>query len=117
MLSGMGGMPVMEVVTTGAKSGKTRAVMLTSPLKLDGQPVIVASKGGDPKSPGWYHNMVAHPEVEVTIKGKTSKMRARVLTPAERAETWPKVEKAYKGYAGYQQKTSREIPLVVLEAA
>ena len=111
----LGGMPVLEVTTTGAKSGKSRTVMLTSPLKHQGHYVVVASKGGDPKSPSWFHNMVAHPEVEVTYKGTSQKMTARVVTPQERAELWPKVAKAYKGYAGYQEKTTREIPLVVLE--
>jgi deazaflavin-dependent oxidoreductase (nitroreductase family) len=115
LLSGFGGMPVLEVVTTGAKSGKKRAVMLTSPLKKDGQYVVVASKGGDARHPNWYHNMVAHPDVAVTIKGKSGTLHARVLNQAERDEFWPQVVKAYKGYGGYQEKTDRTIPLIVLE--
>ncbi|MEA2171660.1 MAG: hypothetical protein QOF76_4960 [Solirubrobacteraceae bacterium] len=115
LLNGMGGMPVLEVTTTGAKSGKKRAVMLTSPLKKDGQYVVVASRGGDVRHPSWYHNMVAHPDVAVTTKGKSGTLHARVLDQAERDELWPQVVAAFKGYGGYQEKTDRTIPLVVLE--
>jgi len=115
VLGGFGGMPALEVTTTGAKSGKKRSVMLTSPLRYQGNQIIVASKGGAPEMPSWYHNMVANPQVTVTDRGKTSEMKARVLTEAERAEEWPKVVKAYKGYGGYQEKTARVIPLIVLE--
>lgn len=116
LLNGFGGMPVVELTTTGRKSGKSRTVMLTSPLRHDGNYVIVASKGGDPRSPGWYHNLVAQPQVGVTAEGRAATMRARVASAEERAELWPKVVKAYKGYGGYQEKTSREIPLVILES-
>ena len=114
---GMFGMPVLELTTVGAKSGKTRSVMLTTPVSYQGNPVIVASKGGDPHSPAWFHNLVANPDVTVTLKGATAPMRARVATAEERAELWPKVVDSYKGYGGYQEKTSREIPLVILEDA
>jgi deazaflavin-dependent oxidoreductase (nitroreductase family) len=117
VFNGMFGMPVLELTTTGAKSGKTRSVMLTTPICHQGNPVIVASMGGDPRSPAWFHNLVANPTVTVTLKGKTGPMRARVATPQERAELWPKVVESYKGYGGYQEKTTREIPLVILEAA
>lgn len=117
VFDGMFGMPVLELTTVGAKSGKTRSVMLTTPVSHAGNPVIVASKGGDPHSPAWFHNLVANPNVTVTLKGETAPMRARVATPEERAELWPKVVDSYKGYGGYQEKTSREIPLVILEDA
>ena len=117
ILGGFGGMPVLELTTTGAKSGKKRTTMLTVPLRLDGNRVVVASKGGSPESPAWYHNLVANPQVTVTEKGKNTDLRARVLTPEEREEVWPKIVAAYKGYSGYQEKTSRTIPVVVLEPA
>lgn len=115
ILGGVGGMPVLELTTTGAKSGKERTTMLTVPLRYHGNRVIVASKGGSPESPGWYHNLVAHPRVTVTEKGQRTALRARVLTAEERAELWPKIVAAYKGYGGYQDKTARTIPVVVLE--
>jgi len=116
VLGGVMGMTVLEVTTKGAKSGKSRTVMLTVPIRHQGNYVVVASKGGDPKSPAWFHNMVANPDVEVKGEGKTTTMRARVATAQERSELWPKVKKSYKGYAGYEKKTTREIPLVILES-
>jgi deazaflavin-dependent oxidoreductase (nitroreductase family) len=115
LAGGIFGMPVLELTTTGAKSGKSRSVMLTSPITHEGNPVIVASMGGDPRSPSWYHNLVANPDVTVTLRGKTGPMRARVVAPEERAELWPRVVESYSGYGGYQEKTTRVIPLVVLE--
>lgn len=110
------GMSVVELTTTGAKSGEPRRVMLTSPLEEGDTIVIVASAGGNPASPAWYHNIVKHPEVEVVYRGKPrQKMHARVATPEERARMWPILTKAHKNYAGYQEKTTREIPLVLLE--
>jgi deazaflavin-dependent oxidoreductase (nitroreductase family) len=117
ILGGFGGMPVLELTTTGAKSGKQRTTMLTVPLRYHGNRVVVASKGGSPESPAWYHNLVANPQVTVTEKGKSTDLRARVLTADERQELWPKIVAAYKGYGGYQEKTSRTIPVVVLEPA
>ena len=117
VLGGFGGMPVLELTTTGAKSGKQRTTMLTVPLRYQGARVIVASKGGSPESPAWYHNLVANPRVTVTEKGTETELRARVLTAEEREELWPKIVAAYKGYGGYQEKTSRTIPVVVLEPA
>jgi deazaflavin-dependent oxidoreductase (nitroreductase family) len=109
------GMPVLELTTVGAKTGKPRTTMLTVPIRDRGNYVVVASRGGDHRHPGWYHNVVANPDVEVKVKGDMTPMKARVATAAERAELWPKVTDAYKGYAGYQTKTEREIPLVILE--
>jgi deazaflavin-dependent oxidoreductase (nitroreductase family) len=110
------GMPVVELTTIGAKSGQPRTVMLTSPVQVDGRYLVVASRGGDPKNPAWYHNLLANPEVEAAIDGKPKrKMKATVVGADERAELWSKVTAQYKGYAGYQTKTTREIPLVFLE--
>lgn len=112
----VGNMPVLELTTTGRKSGKPRSVMLTSPIQEGESIVIVASRGGDDVHPAWYLNLVANPRVQVKFKGgPTLAMTARTATAEERARLWPIVEQRYKGYAGYQQRTDREIPLVFLE--
>jgi deazaflavin-dependent oxidoreductase (nitroreductase family) len=115
LLGSFGGMPVLKLTTTGRKSGQRRSTMLTSPVREGDRLVIVASYGGDDRHPAWFLNLRDHPDVEVTTGGKTRPMRARVATADEKAELWPKVVAAYKGYAGYQTKTSRDIPLVILE--
>jgi deazaflavin-dependent oxidoreductase (nitroreductase family) len=109
------GMKALELHTTGRKSGQRRAVMLTAPVREPGRIVLVASKGGDERDPEWYRNLVANPEVEVTIDGATQPMRARTATEAERAELWPRIVAAYSGYAGYQRRTTRQIPVVIVE--
>jgi len=99
----------------GAKSGTRR----TSPLLYfrDGKDVvIVASKGGFPKHPAWYHNLTANPDTTVQIRGERRPVHARVATAEERARLWPRAVKSYHGYADYQQRSKgREIPLVILE--
>jgi deazaflavin-dependent oxidoreductase (nitroreductase family) len=111
-----GGMPVVELTTTGRKSGEPRTVMLTSPVQEGDVLVIVASRGGDDHHPAWYLNLRDHPDVDVAFAGKSKQaMRARVATPEERAALWPRVTAEYKGYANYQTRTDREIPLVLLE--
>ena len=111
------GMPVIELTTIGRKSGQPRTVLLTSPIELDGNKVIVGSRGGDPTHPAWVHNIRDNPDVTVKTKDGTSKMKARILTHEERAEVWPRITADFKNYASYQEKTDREIPLVVLEPA
>jgi deazaflavin-dependent oxidoreductase (nitroreductase family) len=109
------GMPVVELHTIGRKSGQTRVTMLTSPIHDDSRVVLVASKGGDDRNPQWYGNLTAHPEVEIVIEGKTRKLRARTASADERAELWPQIVAAYKGYDGYQDKTGRHIPVIICE--
>ncbi|MDQ1402302.1 MAG: hypothetical protein QOG03_618 [Actinomycetota bacterium] len=109
------GMPVLILHTTGRKSGQRRSTMLTTPVKDEDRIVIVASKGGDPKHPTWFLNLEANPDVEVTIDGGTKPMKARTATKAEKDELWPQITGTYKGYAGYQQRTDRDIPVVILE--
>jgi len=111
------GMPVVDLTTTGRKSGQPRSSMLTSPVQEGNKIVLVASRGGDPQHPGWYHNIQANPDVEVTMRGGRKKMRARVASPEEKERLWPQVVKKYKGYGQYQTRTTREIPLVILEPA
>ena len=107
------GMEAVVLTTTGRNTGEKRQSMLTAPIVEGDKVVLVASYGGGPKHPQWYLNLTANPTVEITRKGKTTTMTARTATPEERAEMWPRVTAAYKGYAGYQEKTDREIPLVV----
>ncbi|MGV9677693.1 nitroreductase/quinone reductase family protein [Nocardia sp. NPDC003482] len=109
------GMPSLELTTIGRKSGRPHSVMLTAPFVEGDTIVVVASRGGDPVHPAWYLNLREHPEVEVSFRsGPRKPMTARVASPEERAELWPKVIGKYKVYAGYQERTSREIPLVLL---
>ena len=110
-----GGMPVLELTTVGRKSGEARSVMLTSPVQDGDTIVIVASRGGDENHPAWFLNLQVNPDVQVKWKGgRTRSMQARAATAEERADLWPKVTAKYKNYAGYQEKTDREIPLVLL---
>lgn len=109
------GMDTVELRTVGRKSGRPRTTMLTAPVHDGDTIVLVASKGGDDRDPDWYRNLVAHPEVEITIAGRTQAMRARTATPEEKQELWPRITSAYKGYAGYQRKTDRDIPVVICE--
>jgi F420H(2)-dependent quinone reductase len=99
----------------GAKSGTRR----TAPLLYveDGEDVvIVASKGGYPKHPAWYHNLLANPDTEAQIGSEVRRVHARVATPEERERLWGLAVKAYRGYEDYAARSKgREIPLIVLE--
>ena len=113
-----GKMPVLEITTIGRRSGNPRPVMLTSPHQEDGTFVIVASKGGTDTHPAWFLNLRENPQVAVSMKGASErKMTARVASPEERERLWPIVAGKYANYAGYQNKTDREIPLILLEPA
>jgi deazaflavin-dependent oxidoreductase (nitroreductase family) len=109
------GMPVVELTTTGRKSGQPRTVMLTSPVQEGDTIVIVASRGGDDQHPAWFLNLRDDPDVEVTTRDGKRRMTARVANAEERARLWPLVIADHQNYAGYQTKTEREIPLVLLE--
>lgn len=116
--STIAGMPSLELTTIGRKSGEPRPVMLTAPI-IDGDTiVVVASRGGDPTHPAWFLNLRDNPAVEVSLQqGPRRPMKASIASPEERAELWPRVVEAYRGYGGYQRKTTREIPLVLLTPA
>lgn len=108
------GAPMLLLDHVGAKSGATR----TSPLLYipDGDRVaIIASKGGYPKSPGWFHNLRANPETTVQIGRERRSVRARVTEGEERRRLWDRAVELYPTYADYQRRTEREIPVVVLE--
>jgi len=109
-----GAPPMLLLDHVGAKSGTVR----TTPLVYfnDGpNVVIVASKGGHPRNPAWYHNLRANPDTTVQIGAERRTVHARVASPEERERLWPKAVATYAGYGNYQKRTGREIPLVILE--
>ncbi|WP_217424022.1 nitroreductase/quinone reductase family protein [Agromyces sp. Marseille-P2726] len=109
------GMPMVLLQTTGRRSGLPRRVVLSAPVVDGDRFVLVASRGGDDRNPAWYGNLVGEPSVELTVDGVTRRMTARTADSEERAELWPRVVDAYGGYAGYQRRTRRQIPLVICE--
>ncbi len=110
----LAGDEVCFVTMTGAKSGRT----ITTPLMYVpyGEGVLlVASQGGAPKNPVWYHNLVKNPDIEVNHRGRRMKLRARVADPAEKPALWPICDEHYAPYADYRKRTSRDIPIFVCE--
>jgi deazaflavin-dependent oxidoreductase (nitroreductase family) len=106
--------PIVLFTTTGAKSGKKRYVPLMR-VEENGRYAMVASKGGDPQHPSWYHNVQAHPTVTVQDGDKVATLTARELEGAEREHWWKLAVEAYPPYADYQVKTTRLIPVFVVE--
>ncbi len=111
------GMPAVKLTTTGRKSGQLRNTMLATPVHDDHRVILVASKGGAPKHPMWYLNLRDNPQVTITLQSTTRPMIARTASTAEKAQLWPQIVAAYKGYASYQAKVERDIPVVILEPA
>jgi deazaflavin-dependent oxidoreductase (nitroreductase family) len=110
------GAPLLLLHTTGAKTGQERV----NPMmyrKVGDHYAVFASKAGAPTNPDWYHNLLANPEVTAEIGTQTVPLTARVATPAERAEIWTAQKADYPGFADYESKTSRQIPVVILEPA
>lgn len=110
----MRGMPVVVLTTRGSKSGKVRKTPLMR-VEHDGRYAVVASLGGAPKHPVWYHNVVADPRVELQDGPVRQDMTAREVTGDEKAQWWKRAVEAFPDYAQYQSKTDREIPVFVLE--
>lgn len=110
----LGGIPVILLITVGRRSGRRRQTMLSVPYTRGRDYVVVASNGGDDHHPAWYLNLSANPRVEVVSKGDRRPMRATVADPDERAVLWPEVVAGHSNYAEYQERTSRQLPLVVL---
>ncbi|WP_445284441.1 nitroreductase family deazaflavin-dependent oxidoreductase [Streptomyces sp. DSM 118148] len=108
------GLPVIVLTTRGARSGKIRKTPLMR-VERDGRYAVVASLGGAPKHPVWYFNVKSDPHVELQDGPVKRDMRAREITGAEKAEWWERAVAAFPPYADYQRKTSREIPVFVLE--
>src|SRR5688572_6967916 len=109
------GMPVLLLTTVGRKTGMRRTSPLTY-FEEDGAIVLVGSYGGRPRNPDWFDNLIAAGEGEVTIGRESRRLQARRATADERARLWPRIVETYDGYAKYQTKTEREIPLALLTA-
>jgi deazaflavin-dependent oxidoreductase (nitroreductase family) len=107
-------LPVILLVTKGAKSGKIRKTPLMR-VEHDGAFALVASLGGAPKHPVWYFNLLADPHIELQDGTERSDMVAREVTGDEKAAWWERAVAAYPDYADYQRKTDREIPVFVAE--
>lgn len=110
------GLPVVVITSRGAKSGKLRKSPVMR-VEHDGVYAAVASLGGAPRHPLWYHNIVADPRVELQDGPVRRDMVAREVTGEEKAQWWERAVAAYPDYADYQKKTDREIPVFVLEPA
>ncbi len=113
-LNRLGGDEVCFVTMTGAKSGRTLVVPLMY-VPHAGGVLLVASMGGAPRNPVWYHNLVAHPDIEVEHRGNRMKLRARLAETAEKPALWPVCDKNYAPYAEYRTRTARDIPIFVCE--
>ncbi|WP_037851155.1 nitroreductase family deazaflavin-dependent oxidoreductase [Streptomyces sp. NRRL S-340] len=109
------GLPVIVLTTRGARSGRIRKTPLMR-VEHEGRYAVVASQGGAPKHPFWYFNLLADPRVELQDGPVKQDMTAREVTGEEKAEWWERAVAAFPPYAEYQEKTSREIPVFVLEA-
>jgi deazaflavin-dependent oxidoreductase (nitroreductase family) len=109
-------MPVIVLTTHGAKSGKIRKTPLMR-VEHEGRYAAVASLGGAPKHPVWYYNVLADPRVELRDGTVLRDMKAREVTGEEKALWWRRAVEAFPNYADYQEKTTRDIPVFVLEPA
>lgn len=111
----LGSRPMLLLRTIGRKSGTVRTCALLYVRDGDAY-VVVASKGGARRNPGWYHNLVDHPDVEIQVGRRRIPVRARIAAGEERARLWARADDVNRGqYAVYQTRTAREIPVVVLE--
>ena len=110
----LGGRDICVVSMTGARSGVRRDIPLMYVPYGDGV-ILVASLGGAPKHPTWYYNLVAHPDIDVHVKGKTLALRARRASAQEKATVWPVCVERYPDYDLYQRRTDRDIPVFICE--
>jgi deazaflavin-dependent oxidoreductase (nitroreductase family) len=114
---GPGPLPTLLLFTKGRKSGK-ESIMPVLYGKVDGGYAVIASKGGHPTHPGWFHNLQAQPEVQIKVANDTFKVRHRLADGAERQKIWDQMAKSYPPFTDYEKragKAGREIPVVVLE--
>jgi len=112
----LAGLPVVMLTTTGAKSGQPRVTAVVGIADGD-KLVLVASYYGDAHQPAWYYNLRAHPVARVTLNGQTRTYRAREATDEERDGYWQRAVQLYAGFAAYQQRARRKIPIMVLTLA
>ena len=117
LTSGMGtswAQRICLLTTTGAKTGKLRTVPLLA-TEVGDAVVLIASQGGAPRSPGWYHNLKQHPQCEIELRGERSRRLAREAELEERDRLWAAARAVYPGYDAYQARTTRRIPVMILE--
>ena len=110
------GGPLLLLHTTGAKTGREHVTPVMY-RKVDGGYAVFASFAGQPRNPAWYHNLVAHPDVDAEIGAQMLRLRARVADDAEREPIWTAQKADFPGFADYEAKTTRQIPVVILEGA
>jgi deazaflavin-dependent oxidoreductase (nitroreductase family) len=110
----IGKVDVLLLTTTGRKSGKRRVTPLLF-VEDEGRWVVVASNAGDDRHPSWWLNLQANPDSEVQVRDQHHKTRARRARPEEAEALWPRLDRAYPPYADYRRRTSREIPVVILD--
>jgi deazaflavin-dependent oxidoreductase (nitroreductase family) len=110
----LGKMPILLLTTTGRKSGQPRVTPLTY-LSEGDQLVLIASNAGYDNDPAWWLNLQARPQAVAQVKGRSLRVTAVRATPEEKARLWPRVVEMYAGYADYQRRTARDIPLVMLQ--
>ena len=108
------GTQTLLLTTTGRRSGQQRQLPLIYGRHGEDY-LVVASKGGAPQPPAWYLNLEANPDVEIQVKGDKMRARARTATPEEKPELWSIMTREWPDYDRYQEKTDREIPVIVLE--
>jgi deazaflavin-dependent oxidoreductase (nitroreductase family) len=106
------GIPIVIITSLGASSGKLRKFALMR-VEHDGEYALIASKGGDPAHPAWYHNLIAEPIVEIQDGTEPHDYRTEIVTGDERAAWWDRGVAIYPPYTEYQEKTDREIPVFV----
>lgn len=109
-----GGSPICLVTMTGAKSGKRRVTPLIYVAHGDAV-ILVASQGGMEKNPLWYHNLKAHPDIEINFRGNVRTLRARQVSPEEKQRLWPIAVAVYAPFQEYQDRTKRDIPVFLCE--
>jgi deazaflavin-dependent oxidoreductase (nitroreductase family) len=114
LFNSLGGDDVCFVTMKGAKSGRTLTIPLMYVPYRDGV-LLVASMGGAPRHPVWYHNLVKYPEIAVRHRQHRMKLRARLASAAEKPDLWPICDQYYAPYADYRKRTTREIPIFVCE--
>ncbi|MGP0101550.1 MAG: nitroreductase/quinone reductase family protein [Solirubrobacteraceae bacterium] len=114
LLSKVGRAPVLLLTSTGRRSGQQRTAPVLY-LAEGERLVVIGSNAGNERAPAWSHNLTANPDAEVQIRGRRRQVRARVAEGEERAELWRKMNEQYAGFAQYDENTSREIPVFVLE--
>lgn len=110
----LAGDEVCFVTMTGARSGRTLTIPLMY-VPYQGGVVLVASQGGAPSNPAWYHNLVKHRDITVSHRGSRMELRARLATPDEKPNLWPLCDEHYAPFADYRKRTTRDIPIFVCE--